>query len=75
VIGWLRSTARVNRRLEQTDPGCPGSALDETWSRRTLVVWTTHLGGWHKPTAAGTARSAAEAGRCGGARQRLALRL
>jgi hypothetical protein len=32
------------------------------------------LGGWHEPTAAGTALSAVEADRCGGAHRRSALR-
>jgi hypothetical protein len=57
----------------QTDPGRPGSALDETWSWGTLVTCATPLGGWHEPTAAGTALSAVEADRCGGARRRSAL--
>jgi hypothetical protein len=48
------------------DLGRPGSILDETWSGRKLAACTTHLGGWHESTAAEIARSAVEAGRCGG---------
>jgi hypothetical protein len=39
------------------------------------MAYATHLDGWHEPTAAETARSVVEAGRCGRAHRRSALRL
>jgi hypothetical protein len=51
---------------EMPDLGRPGPILDEIRPWRKLVARVTHLGSWHRPAAAVTARSAAGAGWCGG---------